>query len=241
MNILKRIQRLALPVLIGLTLFSFIKKRELPVDSDFHGAARHSPVQTGTVKAPFLVTTEDGREHQVIPLYDYTIAGMVVSGGHSETLSDYYQDKLNVMDVGLIWGDNLNSDIYRNIKFHTNGIRLFWKEKNREAPGKLNPDQVSNNHLLCTDPVLKKRIKRLYRGDVVLIEGFLASYGGRKSSTTRSDSGDGACEVIWVDRLSLLRDGRATIWNRLFNISRGSLAAWITATMAFAVFGPVKR
>lgn len=180
MNI-KIIQRLLFFILIGLMIFFFIKKQALPNYSTFPEPTRHSPLQVKTLKEPFFVTAEDGREHQVFPLFDYTIAGMVVSGGHSKTLSDYYQDKLNVMDVGLIWGENLDPEIYRNVKFYTNGVRLYYSSRNMTAYNAMNQDKVSNSHLLCIDPVLKKRLQKLRRGDIVVIEGFLASYGGRKN------------------------------------------------------------
>jgi hypothetical protein len=197
-------------------------------------------MQVQTSEPTFFVTAEDGRKHEVIPLYDYTIAGMVVSGGHSETLSDYYQDKLNVMDVGIIWGENLNPDIYRKVKFYTNGVRLYYNSKDRTSYKAINPEKVSNSHLLCIDPILKKRLQKLSRGDIVIIEGFLASYGGRKSSTKRTDTGDGACEVIWVNNLSLLQSGSLTIWNILFEITRSIIVIWIIAKILLFFLIPFK-
>ncbi|MDA3923447.1 MAG: hypothetical protein PF904_01955 [Kiritimatiellae bacterium] len=125
-----------------------MKKRELPRYVSFPEATRLSPVQTETTRPSFLITAEDGREHTVTPLYKYKIAGMVVSCRHSKELSDYYKDKLNIMDVGLIWGENLNPEIYRKIKFYSSGVRLFWQSKDQEIFRQLNRHKVSNNHLV---------------------------------------------------------------------------------------------
>jgi hypothetical protein len=73
---------------------------------------------------------------------------------------------------------------------------------------KFDENKVSNNHLLCTDPEVNRTIKALRRGDVITIKGCLASYtlqnGSRGSSTVRTDRGNGACETVWVDQLTVL-------------------------------------
>jgi len=222
---MKHLLHLILLSLVVLNLYSCRKKNELPVYADFVEAAQQNPVQLPTERPPFTACVND-QTHNVEPLFDYRIAGMVVSCGFSENLAIHRKDDLNIMDAGIIWGDNLDPDIYQRIKFHNNGVWLHANAKDKGVWDQLNPQQLSNNHLLCTDPRLKKRIKAIKRGDVVLISGSLVSYSGRGSSTSRDDDGDGACETIWVDEFELLQDGTKP-WHRLHAVSLYGIFAWI--------------
>ncbi len=62
-----------------------------------------------------------------------------------------------------------------------------------------------------------------YRSDDLNIKGCLVSYSGRGSSVNRTDSGDGACETIWVDEFEILQDGTKH-WHFLH---RASLYGWV--------------
>jgi hypothetical protein len=235
---MKRFIQLIFLLLVALSIYSFIKKRELPAYTEFAKVTRYDPVQTPSSRPAFSVAFED-RTHPITPLHEYEIAGMIVSCGFSETLSEYYKDRLNILDVGLIWGDNLDPEIYRKVKFHTNGVRLFWKAKNRSDFDKIDETKISNNHLLCVDPELTKQVKALKRGDVISIKGFLANYSGRKSSVTRTDRGDGACEVLWVNELKVLQDG-TRVWHLLFKASLCGIGLWMLAQVVYFFVRPAR-
>ncbi len=80
-----------------------------------------------------------------------------------------------------------------------------------------NPDYVSthcsNNHLIPADNAIKRKIKRLKKGDHVRIQGYLVNVDAENSagkvylwdtSVSRDDSGDGACEIIYVTNIQWL-------------------------------------
>jgi hypothetical protein len=63
-------------------------------------------------------------------------------------------------------------------------------------------------HLIPADNEIAKIIKKVRAGHVVEIEGYLVKVQARdgwrwKSSLTRKDTGHGACEVIWVEDISV--------------------------------------
>lgn len=210
---MKLFLNLILLILILLSAYSCSRKNELPAYSTFPDAALQEPIQRPTQRLPFTADIND-QTHSVHPLFEYQIAGMVVSCGFSKSLAEYRNDELNIMDAGLIWGSNLDPDLYQHIKFETNGAWLTAKTKDRTIWEKLNSHKLSNNHLICTDPELIKQIKSIKRGDIVSIKGYLASYSGRKCSTSRTDIGDHACEVIWVEEFKTLSNGPQH-WQRL--------------------------
>ncbi len=219
---MKHALNLALLVLVALNIYSCRKKSELPIYADFAGISLQDPVQTPTQRPPFTTQVEN-QTHKVEPLYNYRIAGMVVSCGFSKNMAEHRNDDLNIMDAGILWGNNLNPAIYKKIEFYNNGVRLHAKTKDQEAWERLDQGQLSNNHLLCSDPQLTKQIKAMKQGDVVSIKGCLVSYSGRGSSVKRTDTGDGACEAIWVDEFKILQDGTRH-WHLLHRASLYGLA-----------------
>lgn len=197
---------LALLVLAALSIYSCKKKNELPAYTHFNKSSQQDPIQTPTKRPPFIVRVGN-QTHNVKPLYDYRIVGMVVSRGFSKSMAEYRNDELNIMDAGIIWGCNLDPDIYKKVEFYNNGIWLHAKTKDKATWERLDKERLSNNHLLSNEPLLKKQIKAIKKGDVISITGSLVSYSGRGSSVSRTDNGGGACETIWVDEFKVLQEG----------------------------------
>ncbi len=218
---MKQLFNVLLLVLFALSIYSCKKKNELPSYAQFPAEALRDPLQTSTLRPPFQARVGD-QTHHVVPLFDYQIAGLVVSSGFSKNMAKRRNDDLNLMDVGLLWGDNLDPAIYQNITFINNGVWLRFDTKDRKVWNRFDQNRVSNNHLICTDLSLRKRIKALHPGEIISMEGCLADYSGRHSSTVRTDRGDGACEVLWVDKLILLQD-KTKPWELLFRGSFYSL------------------
>ena len=111
-------------------------------------------------------------------------------------------------------------------------LNLHAETKNQAVWERLDQQRLSNNHLLCTDPDLKKRIKAIKCGDVVSIKGQLVSYSGRGSSVIRTDSGDGACETIFISQFEIL-DSMDNGWRTAYSVSLfaviGTALAWLVA------------
>lgn len=228
---MKRVLDIFLLIMIVLNIYSCRKKSELPAYAGFPEIALQDPVQAPTRRPPFTVQIKD-QTHTVKPLYNYSIAGLVVSCGFSKNMAEYRNDDLNIMDAGIIWGGNLNPAVYQKINFYNNGVWLHAKTKDQDVWNLFDPQQLSNNHLLCSDPQLKKQIKAIKRGSVVSIKGCLASYSDRSSSVKRNDSGDGACETIWVDEFKVLQDG-TRLWHQLHRASLYGVFGTLIARFLF--------
>jgi len=214
-----------LVLLISICLYTGYKKNQLPVRNHWPAVTQQEPKQTPTQRNPFNVAV-GGQTHIITPLFNYEISGLVVSCHFSKTLAEYRRDELNIMDAGIIWGQNLNPAIYTLMKFHNNGVWLHYKASSHEVYKKFDNDKISNNHLLCTNSVINKKIKALKRGDVITLEGCLATYtlqnGSRGSSTVRTDHGNGACETVWVNQLTLLESGNK-YWRLAFTCCLSAL------------------
>lgn len=67
---------------------------------------------------------------------------------------------------------------------------------------------MANHHLVPKNDVIRRELKHVSVGDVVILSGFLvdiAKADGFRwtSSLSREDSGDGACELLWVDEVKI--------------------------------------
>ncbi len=177
------------------------------------------PRQTETAKAPFAVTV-GGLRYRVEPLHDYAIAGLVVSEHRAEswwrrtTFHSRRNDRLNVKDVCLIWGRNAVSGSYRLAGFSSGEFTCYLRLATAEAARAFDPRALSNNHLLAVEEGLRRRLRDLRRGDQIVLRGYLARYShnhgfayARGTSVSRDDTGNGACETLYVSELRLLRPG----------------------------------
>ncbi|MCV6625238.1 MAG: hypothetical protein OIF38_04030, partial [Cellvibrionaceae bacterium] len=81
------------------------------------------------------------------------------------------------------------------------------------------------------DPTIRRQLGKLRIGDQIRIRGWLAEYGGsqgaiRGSGITRSDSGNGACETVYVRQFELLASNQS-IWRSAWYFSLVLLLAQI--------------
>lgn len=232
---MKRLLDIALGLFLLLALYACHGRNQLPNRGSWPRSMAEEPVQIPIEREPFSVVVE-GRSYTVRPRFEYSISGMVVSCGFSRQLAEYRNDLLNVMDAGIIWGSNLDPDVYRNLKFRTNGVWLEAETPERAVWERFDHERISNNHLLTTNAVLRRRLQGLRRGDMVALHGALVDYGSRRTSRTRSDTGARACEIIWVDRLELLERGSLQ-YIRLFRASLVLLAVGGVSRFILAIRG----
>jgi len=197
------------------------------------------PVQTAeSVPEPFSVKKK-GMRYRVEPLYQYELKGLVVSTHDAESLSDVlhetWKDYLNVMDICVIWGPNIETEVYRRIKFTSGNFTCFCRWFDDETGRIFRMDALSNNHLLTDDRRIERRVRGVRPGDQIAFSGYLAKYENpaygfsRGTSTNRTDGGDGACETVYLTEFEVLqRHEPLRPWLRM-----GSIAGMLICVAAF--------
>ena len=148
------------------------------------------------------------REYTIIPLAEYRIAGMVVSKKryHRGFMSD-----LSPYDFALIWGKT--SEYLPYLKFDQIVRFCLYKYKTG-APIDIQylNEHFSNNHLIPANKNIKQAMGKVKKKEIVQLEGYLVNVLGRdkkkrfsswNTSTTRTDEGNGACEIIYVTFLRI--------------------------------------
>ncbi|MGI9238408.1 MAG: hypothetical protein ACR2QZ_13490 [Woeseiaceae bacterium] len=207
-------------ILVGLLglLVSFWNRNDLPGNVDFRPEVLAEPKQAATRADPFEAVFK-GVNYQVEPEYEYDLAGMVVSFRHHDGKSRMHfraNDHLNMMDVCVVWGDTATSKLLHKIKFWNGIFTCNFRTRDQAAWAAFSQNQISNNHLISDDEFIRKQVKDIRIGDQIRVRGYLASYsnaggGKRGTSTTRTDTGDGACETVFVESFNII-DPTAGYW-----------------------------
>lgn len=211
----------------GLLIASLWQRHDLPEPGRLLENLRQEPEQI-QVREPPRTTTVNGVTYTIQPLFSYELHGLVVSRHDSDSFIDYihreWNDHINVVDLCVIWGNNATSGAYRGQSFSSGQFVCYWQAPTQEAFAAFDPTAISNNHLLTDDPVIAKKLRSVRVGDQIRFRGFLAEYSHhhdgrpfhRGTSTVRTDTGNGACETIYVKDFEIIRRGggpwRSMIW-----------------------------
>ena len=207
-------------------LVSFWNRNELPGNVDYVPELDNEPLQKATRKKPFDLVYNDVN-YRVEPEYEYDITGMIVSYRHHYNNSRMHRlsnDHINMLDVCVIWGDNPGNERLHKIDFWNGIFTCNVKTRDQQACDAFSMDQLSNNHLISDDELIRKQVRKIQVGDQIRVRGYLAGYssgGGSKrgTSTTRTDTGDGSCETIYVEQFKIVQAAtsywRISMWSSL--------------------------
>ena len=207
--------RLGFLACLGLWLLALRFDDRLPPVSGILPQLYNEPVQTSdNVPAPFQVTAKKVT-YAVTPLFRYELAGLVVSQHRSDSLLDTshrrWNDFLNIKDLCVVWGRNIRSGVYRGMTFWNRDFTCMCSFPDEETGALFSERHLSNNHILSADDVMRRRILKVRPGDQVHFKGYLASYSQpanqffRGSSTVRDDTGNGACETVYISEFNILK------------------------------------
>jgi len=207
-------------------LVSFWNRNELPGRIDHVPELQNEPAQTASARQPFQVEF-NGVNYTVAPEFAYDITGMIVSYRHHDGNSRMHSranDHLNMLDVCIIWGDNPANDRLHKISFWNGIFTCNVKTRDQQAWDAFDMNQLSNNHLISDDDFIRRQVRKIRVGDQIRIKGYLSSYTNdsgstRGTSTTRTDTGNGACETIYVEQFKIVEAAtsywRISMWASL--------------------------
>ncbi len=123
------------------------------------------------------------------------------------------ESDLSPIDLALGWGAMSDQAVLEQMKISQSGR---WYRTRYDYPAPI-PEQLlisssSNMHMIPANSSIKKRLKKLRVGEVVELEGYLVDVDHPsgwhwRTSLSRDDTGNGACEVVyvesmWVDNLA---------------------------------------
>ena len=164
--------------------------------------AADDPVQTHFDAPQSPITFKDATLH---PLANFSLTARVLS-------RDNYRfdagSDLSPTDLAFGWGRMSDSAVLRGIDISQSGRFYYWQTKAFPIPRREIETHSANMHMIPADAAVAYQLKRVRVGDVVSLDGLLVeadkANGWRwRSSLTRDDTGDGACELVYVQSLTI--------------------------------------
>jgi hypothetical protein len=230
---LQRILTLALPVLALLWGLSLWQRGYRISPQKIHKELYQDPRQSPIKRQKFHLTYR-GTKYIVQPVARYELWGLVVTTNKIGSMWDAYhtKDSVDTRDLCVIWGDNLRDDDFHRVSFKSGSWTCYFR-----YPGgvRFRHNQLSNNHLITDRQEIRDRIASVRQGDQIQLQGWLANYAPaqatnrwRRSSTTRNDTGNGACEVIFVRQFNILARG-TPLW---YALSTFALVGFVLVLLA---------
>ncbi|PLX26780.1 hypothetical protein C0583_05790 [Candidatus Parcubacteria bacterium] len=222
----RKIKNLIYILLITVFAVSFFKLKDLPDKSKILNSLYQEPIQASSTSLNNFSFDYLDTNYNVKPIADYDLWGLVVSVNNIKAWYNMYHDKtsVNLKDICVIWGDNLRNDIYKEVNYKS-GEWTCYASWGASASGKFDMHQLSNNHLFSDDENVRDVIKDMRIGDQIYLQGTLSEYAKngqtnyRGTSLSRDDSGNGACETIYVQKAEIL-DSSNTNWYLINKISK---------------------
>ena len=125
---------------------------------------------------------------------------------------DYTWDagaKLAPTDLALGWGRMSDSAVLASFDISQSGRFFYWRTKTWPIARNEIELSTANVHMIPADAGVRGALKRVRKGQLVHIEGFLVDASGPNgwrwtTSMTRSDTGAGACELVYVESLDVI-------------------------------------
>lgn len=213
-----RLLKLALVAAVLVWAAAWHQTRQLPARDAILPELLREPLQQ-PIQAPEFGFEYRGADYVVRPVARYEFHGLVVTHNDTKGLGDLTHDENSVdtKDLCLIWGANLEGDDYRRITFESTPTWCHWSWRGDDIA--FDPHAIANNHLVTDSEALRAALDRVHVGDQVRFKGYLVNYADRRhpgawrnSSVTRTDSGGGACEVVFFEELDVLVRNAPRAW-----------------------------
>lgn len=204
-------------------------KDDWPAPAYYDLSQLEEPLQTATDREPFTIDA-NGLSYTIKPKYEYELQGIVVSFSNADGFTNIWHHKrwhdfINVRDICVIWGENVESGVYKQMKFDSDSWTCWAYWPNQEVGKIFSMYKLSNNHIVTDDDAIKAALMQAEPGDHIRFTGVLAEYvnhaGGytRGTSITRNDTGQGACETIYLDDFEIVKKANPKLrrFAKLFN------------------------
>lgn len=138
------------------------------------------------------------------PLTTYKLKARVLS---TERYWIDHGARIAPIDIAVGWGPASDSELLDKLTIRQAG-RFYFFSWSGEAPA--DPRVIglnsANIHVIPANKFISDEVKKLRKGDLITMSGYLVRVNFRdgsdwKSSLTREDSGNGACELMYVQSI----------------------------------------
>ena len=148
----------------------------------------------------------DYKGYRITPLARFAVRARLLS---REDYRFGREADLSPTDFGVGWGRMSDDSVLDKLEISQSGRFLYWRAKELPIPQREIETSSANMHLIPADRLIERQMARVRRGAIVELHGQLVRVDAADgwhwvSSLTREDTGAGACELFWVERLTIL-------------------------------------
>lgn len=174
------------------------------------GRAQSQPTGVIAANAPRQVPVErpvrlEKNGYSLEPLARFEVEARVLG---KEQYSVDREAKLAPVDLALGWGRMSDSAVLKKVSISQGNRFYYWRVDDFPIPQDEIVSSSGNMHMIPADAAIEKRLKAVRPGQVVSVSGYLVEASSQdgwrwRSSLSRTDTGFGACELVWVEDLSV--------------------------------------
>lgn len=169
-----------------------------------HGPTAPAPTQ----KAASGVNGWQVGEYEITPLASYELTARILSKTPYQP-QDGREGELSPVDLALGWGPMADDAVLSNMTVSQKDRWYFVRWRNSPISKTEVIQNSANTHMIGATPEITEQLLALEPDQVVRFRGYLVQATADdgwswKSSTTRSDTGDGSCEVFWVEAIEVV-------------------------------------
>jgi hypothetical protein len=139
-------------------------------------------------------------EYSITPLAEFNIAARVLG---TEPYRMGREAELSPVDFALGWGPMTEDKLVDTLTIRQSNRWYYWRTSQFISSSDNISHHSANMHMIPANSSIESQLKTVDKGDHIQISGYLVQVRHPdgyywRSSTSRTDTGQGACEVILV-------------------------------------------
>ena len=164
--------------------------------------APDEPNQVNINNAPMFMHND----YFITPLADFEVNARVLS---RRTYSWGRESDLSPVDFALGWGRMSDEAVYSQINIRQSNRFYYWQVQQFPIPRREIETNSANMHMIPANQSVERSMKNVRIGDLITFKGKLVKAEAPDgwswvSSLTRTDTGRGACELVFVEEFEII-------------------------------------
>lgn len=188
-------------ILLGICLLgAYFTWRDRPINHPPGIVAPQQPLQETLAEA---VPDLEKNGYHIKPLAHFEVEARVLlkKGYRFDRGAD-----VSPLDLTLGWGRMSDTAVLEQLDMSQGGRFYTWRAAVFPIPRQEIETHSANMHMIPATEAIEHRLQGVRPGNIVKVSGYLVEVRGDdgshwRSSLTRDDTGNGACELVWVEDL----------------------------------------
>ena len=197
---MKYLVRILSPVIIIAGLYFLFRTKEIKQPPGI--LAPNKPIQK---VMPIKKTWEkDDFLYTAIANFEINTRVLSIRSYGSDDLSEFCP-----LDIAAGWGQMSDQNIVDQIDIKQQHRWYVWSTKRFPIPQEELEKSSANIHIIPSSEDIEDQFDDVIRGNIIFMKGYLVNVKSMennrewKTSTKRNDTGSGACEILWLQEISI--------------------------------------